>query len=297
MFSALFLVFALLLAGYAARRLGRFPENAADVLNRFVIDVCLPATILRLVPTLTLNAGLWALVATPWAMAALAYLAARAAARWLGLSDEIRSVLFLTTALGNTSFLGFPLCRALLGESAVPLAAVYDQLGSFLMLSTIAPLTLSRAAQGARPSAWELSRRVLLFPPFGALLLALLPITWPSFLEPLLTAAAAPLVPLAMFAVGMKLKLTPPRPARVLAVGLVLKLALLPAVSWGLALALHTEPLVLKVLVLETAMPTMITAGAVIMAAGLAPELAAAFVGWGLVLSLVTVPLWAFILR
>jgi malate permease and related proteins len=49
--------------------------------------------------------------------------------------------------------------------------------------------------------------------------------------------------------------------------------------------------------VVETAMPTMITAGAVIMAAGLAPELAAAFVGWGLVLSLLTVPLWAFIVR
>ena len=52
MASALFLVCALLLAGYAARRLQRLPENAAEVLNRFIIDICVPATILRLVPKL-----------------------------------------------------------------------------------------------------------------------------------------------------------------------------------------------------------------------------------------------------
>jgi malate permease and related proteins len=49
--------------------------------------------------------------------------------------------------------------------------------------------------------------------------------------------------------------------------------------------------------VLETAMPTMITAGAIMMAEGLATELVAGFVGWGLVLSLVTVPVWSLILR
>jgi hypothetical protein len=41
----------------------------------------------------------------------------------------------------------------------------------------------------------------------------------------------------------------------------------------------------------------MITAAALAMAAGLAPELAAALVGWGVVASLVTVPLWAALVR
>jgi malate permease and related proteins len=297
MFPALFQVFVLLLAGYVARRLGRFPDNAPEVLNRFIIDICLPATILRLVPTLTLHVGLAALVVTPWVMAAVAYLAARVAGRWLGLSDATRTVLFLTTALGNTSFLGFPLCSALLGERAVPLAAVYDQLGSFLMLSVLLPLALGRVATGTSPSARELARRVFTFPPFVALVVAVLPIARPSFVEPLLSAAAAALVPLAMVSVGMKLRLTPPRPARVLAVGLVLKLGVLPGVAWALLRLCQVPAFVLQVAVLETAMPTMITAGALIMAAGIGAELAAAFVGWGLVLSLVTVPLWAYFLR
>jgi malate permease and related proteins len=297
MLSALFTVFALLAAGYLLRRTERLPGNAADVLNRFVIDLCLPATILRLVPKLSMGAGVAALVIVPWVMAGLAYVIVRVATRPLALDRTTRTALFLATALGNTSFLGFPLCSALLGERSIPLAAVYDQLGSFLLLSTVAPIALGRVTAGARPRPRDIVRRVLLFPPFIALILALLPLPRPAFLEALLATAATPLVPLAMVAVGLKLRLTPPRPVRVLVLGLVMKLALLPCAAWLLARALGTAPLVTEVAVLETAMPTMITAGAIMMAEGLATELVAGFVGWGLVLSLVTVPVWSLILR
>src|SRR3954471_9693924 len=174
--SALFLVCSLLLAGYVVRRLGRLPENAAEVLNRFVIDICVPATVLRLVPKMTVSPALAVLVIVPWVMAGLAYLRARVAERFLALDRSHTTALFLATALGNTSFLGFPLCSGLLGESAIPFAAVYDQLGSFLLLSTVAPLSLGKAGAGARATPRELARRVLLFPPFVALVVALLPL-------------------------------------------------------------------------------------------------------------------------
>jgi len=221
----------------------------------------------------------------------------RALTRPLGLNATNRAALFVAMALGNTSFLGFPLCNALLGERSIPLAAVYDQLGSFLLLSTVAPVALGSASHGPRPEPRELVRRVLLFPPLLALIFALLPLPHPAFLEPFFAAAAAPLVPLAMLAVGLKLRLTPPRPLRVLVAGLVAKLALFPAAAWALVRALGAPPLVTKVAVLETAMPTMITAGALMMAYDVASELAAAFVGWGIVLSLVTVPAWSLLLR
>jgi len=295
--SALFLVCSLLLAGYVARRLGRLPENAAEVLNRFVIDICVPATVLRLVPKMTVSPALAVLIAIPWLMTALAYLSARLAQRALALDQSSSTALFLATALGNTSFLGFPLCSGLLGESSLPFAAVYDQLGSFLLLSTVAPFALAKVSGGARVAPAELARRVLLFPPFMALIVAILPLPRPAALEPVLTAAAAPLVPLAMFAVGLKLRFSPPRPAGVFALGLALKLFVFPGLAWGLARALGARGLVLQVAVLETAMPTMITAGALMMAYGVAVELAAAFVSWGLLLSLITVPLWSLLIR
>lgn len=297
MLAALTLVLSMLAFGYLFRRSRRLPDNGADVLNRFIVDICVPATILRLVPKLKLGLGLTALVIVPWAMALLAYLITRAVAPRLRLARAERAALFLGTALGNTSFLGFPLCGALLGEGAIPLAAVYDQVGSFLLLSTVAPVVLGRVTAGAGAGPGAVARRVLLFPPFLALVVALLPLRTPAWLDPVLAAAAAPLVPLAMFAVGLKLRFSPPRPARVLAAGLVVKLLLLPAAAWLLARALGAPPAVLKVAVLEAAMPTMITAGALMMAYDVAGELAAAFVSWGLLISLVTVPAWAFLLR
>ena len=297
MISALALVLSLLAFGYFARRFARFPENAAEVLNRFVIDLCLPAVMLRLIPTLHLRAELAPLVIVPWFLVLVAFLVSRVAARALALDRRTQAALFLCTAVGNTSFLGFPLCSALLGEASLSRAAVYDQLGSFLVLSLVAPLVLAGATGHERPSLRELLKRVVSFPPFIALLIALVPFPRPAFLDVVLAQVGGALVPVALFAVGLRLRITPPRPLSAFALGLGVKLALMPLLAYGLTRALEPSPDVFEVAVLESAMPASVTAGALAMVAGLAPELAAALVGWGVVVSLLTVPLWAALVR
>jgi len=49
--------------------------------------------------------------------------------------------------------------------------------------------------------------------------------------------------------------------------------------------------------VLESAMPTMVTAAALAISHRMAPRLAAALVGYGIVLALVTLPAWNFVLQ
>ncbi|HEY6877618.1 MAG TPA: AEC family transporter, partial [Polyangiales bacterium] len=93
MTEALVLVLALLALGYLARRFGRMPEQASDVLNRFVIDICLPAVLLRVVPTLRLRWDVLALVATPWLLALFGLLATRLCARVLKLDRASATVL------------------------------------------------------------------------------------------------------------------------------------------------------------------------------------------------------------
>lgn len=296
MLSALLTVGVLLVAGHVAQRTKRFPESTSDVLNRFIIDVCLPATILRLVPQLRFDPKLSLLVITPWTMAGLAYVLALLTAQVLKLDRSTRTALFLITALGNTSFLGFPLIGALVGEQAIPLASVYDQLGSFLLLSLVAPVSIAAATTGRAPSLGDVLRRVVVFPPFIALILALARVPLPDFVQPLLLAASTPLIPLAMFAVGFKLRIATPHPIGLFAWGLLIKLVVLPAASLALCLLLAAPREILVVAVLETAMPTMISGGALLLAYGLRTELVSAFVGWGLVISLFTVPVWAWIL-
>jgi predicted permease len=294
----LLLVLTALTGGYTARRLGRFPASASETLNRFVIDVCLPATILRVLPGLRMRWDLLLLVVTPWALLLIAYAASSGLARLLRLGAGARAVLFLCTGLGNTSFLGFPLISALLGERAVSLAVVYDQLGSFLILCSVAPLALARATGATRQRFSDTVRNVLAFPPFIALILGLLPLPWKQpLLYALLTLLSQALIPVAMFAVGLRLRLTPPTERAAFASGLLLKLVVFPGLALLLALGMRAPADLRAVAVLESAMPAMITAGALAMASNVAPELAASLVGWGVVLAQLSVPAWAALLR
>ena len=105
------------------------------------------------------------------------------------------------------------------------------------------------------------------------------------------------MLPLVMLAVGLSIQLRMPReelPA--LGYGLLLKLVVLPALALPLAWAFGLSGDALRVGVLESAMPTMITAAALAMMQGLAPRLAAALVAYGIVLSLVTLPAWLALL-
>ncbi len=311
MAASLVLIFGMLGSGYLCRKLGSFSEDAADVLNRFVIYVCAPALILRLVPELALSADLIALAVVPWVITGASFLLVGLAGRALRLDRATQAVLVLSTALGNTSFVGYPMCAALLGEDSVPLAVVYDQFGSFLLLTTVGLVVVARASGAEEPSAREMLRRIVRFPPFVALVLALFVrvgvALWPELaawagatilpmILPTLRRVGDALVPVAMFAVGLRTRLTPPAQRSAFAFGLVTKLVAMPLVAWGLATLLGASKEVVNVTVLETAMPPMITAAALAAMAGLAPELSAALVGWGIIVSMLTLRLWAFVL-
>lgn len=78
--------------------------------------------------------------------------------------------------------------------------------------------------------------------------------------------------------------------------GLAAKLVLMPALALGLAALYGLSGDMRAAAIYETAMPPMITAGALLSLAGIEPELAAALVGYGIVLSMATLPLWHWVL-
>jgi malate permease and related proteins len=296
MLSALLLVALMFGAGASLARLGIFPETAADTLNRFVVYVALPALVLHAVPRLHWESGLWLLVAVPWMTLLVGVLSCHLAARVFAWPRPVLGALLLCVPIGNTSFLGLPLLNALRGPEAVHYGVLYDQAGSFLILSTYGLLVLARYSGATPPTAAELARRVFSFPPFIALVLALLPVSWPAELDGVLARIGDTLVPLAMFAVGMRLRLRPPRERSALVVGLAIKMLLFPLSALGFVRLLGATGLPAEVAVLEAAMPPMLTAAALAQMAGLAPELCAALAGYGIVLAFVILPLWAALL-
>jgi predicted permease len=218
------------------------------------------------------------------------------AARAFAWPRPVLGALLLCVPLGNTSFLGLPMLSALRGPEAVQYGLLYDQAGSFLILSTYGMLVLARYSGATPPTAAELVRRVFSFPPFIALVLALLPVSWPDALDRVLAGIGDTLVPLAMFAVGMRLRLRPPAERSALAFGLAIKMLLFPLCALGFVSLQGASGLVAQVAVLEAAMPPMLTAAALAQLAGLAPQLCAALAGYGIVLAFVILPLWAALL-
>lgn len=294
--DAFLLVIGMLALGKVCAATGRFPPAAAGVLNLFVLDICLPAAVLRYASRLELDLSLLRVIAVPWLLCALTALVVYAGARRAGLAEDRMAVLLLCVPLGNTSFLGYPLTRAMLGEEALPHAVVYDQFGSFLLLSTWGLWVLARYGGDRRPTAREIGGKIVRFPPFVALVVALtlMPAAPPPLVEGLLMRLSDALLPVVTFAVGLDLRLRLPRGALgPLAAGLALKLALLPLAAWVLVRLLGLDGIAADTTIFESAMPPMITAGALASSHRLAPDLAAAMVGYGVLLALATLPAWS----
>lgn len=285
--------------GLLFSRLRVLPENSADVLNRVVLYLCLPAAVLTYVPRLQLDRSLIGLVATPWLLAAATVVLVGLCSRVLKLRREEHAALLVCVALGNSSFIGYPMVRALLGDHALPYAVVYDQFGTFVLLSTFGLYVLARYSGDTPPTTRQILARIGRFPPLWALLFALtlMPAQPPAWIGAALRSLSDAMLPLVMLAVGFSLQLRlPPSELRPLGVGLVLKLLVLPLLAWPLSLALGLRGEMLQANVLESAMPTMITAAALVIAHRLAPRLAAAMVGYSILLSLLTLPAWAWLL-
>ncbi|WNG23651.1 AEC family transporter [Cystobacter fuscus] len=297
MISVLGLLFTSLLLGMAARRSGRFHEHTAHVINAYVINVALPALVLRSVHGLTLAPELLLSAAVPWVIFGAAWLLFHALGPRLGLAPGSVAALVLTGGLGNTSFVGLPLIEGLRGPEALRVAVVIDQLGSFLALATVATLYAARAAQKeTHPAA--LWKKLVGFMPLVALVLALLTHPWvfPTWVDGVLARLGSTLTPLTLFSVGYQLRLSGLRGrGKALGLGLGYKLVLAPL---GIALLLLALPrldrLSYEVTVLQAGMAPMVTGAILAVDHGLDPELSALMVGVGIPLSLLTVPaaLW-----
>ena len=299
-FDAFALILVMLGLGMAFARLKLLPSNAAEVLNLVVLYVCLPAAVLTYVPRLHVDTSLIGVAATPWLLTLATLALVTLASRWLQFRRDEYAAVLLCVALCNSSFIGYPMVRALLGEQALPYAVVYDQFGTFVLLSTFGVYVLAKYSGGTPPTTRQILLRIARFPPLWALAFSLtvMPEQPPQWIADALQKLADAMLPLVMLVVGLSIQLRLPRDElKPLAVGLLLRLVVMPGIALPLSLLMGMRGDMLQANVLESAMPTMITAAALAISHNLAPRLAAALVGYGILLSLVTLPAWVWVVR
>jgi predicted permease len=296
----LVLLAACFLLGILMRRMGRFPDATPAVLNGFIINISLPALTLLYIHELPIDRSLAFPTAMAWVLFGLGMVVFVTLGWAAGWSRGTVGGLILVGGLANTSFLGLPMIGAFYGDEHLGLGILIDQLGSYMVLSTLGILVaVTYAAGDASPMA--VARKIAKFPPFQAVVLALAlkPIDYPAGAEIVLGKLGATLAPLALVSVGYQLRLADLR-GRIaaLSAGLAFKLVMGPALIMALFTgALGAGGTVIQVTIFEAAMAPMIGASIVALEHKLDPPLVTLMVGIGIPLSFLTLPLWWYVLQ
>jgi predicted permease len=296
----LLLLILCFLAGVLLRRFKRMPDNAPATLNSFIIHISLPALALLYIHELHISGDIVLVAVMPWLVFGLSAGFFWLVGRWLNLPRATTGALILVGGLGNTSFFGVPMVEAFYGKSGIATAIIVDQLGSFFALSVLG-ITVAGIYSSGRPTAAEIAKRIVLFPPFIALVVSLLliPVEYADWFTALLKRLGDTLAPMALLSVGMQLRLGHiAEHKRNLAIGLAFKLVLAPLAIYLLYVQLlgaHGQAI--QVTLFEAAMPPMITAAIVATEHDLDPELANVMVAVGIILSFFTLSAWWFLWR
>ena len=278
------------------RRSGRVPDGAHSTLNTVIVYLALPAVTLHTLHAFQFESSqLWP-VLMPWILFGIGAATFWIVGRWLGLSRASIGALTLVGGLGNTSFVGLPMIESLQGRDGLGLGLLIDQLGSYLVLSTVGVFAAALYAAEKQTSLRATAVKIATFPPFIALVAALClrSVPLPLDVDKVLVRMGDTLAPLALISVGLQLRIDAiGKQIKVLSLGLGYKLLVCPALVIAVLWLLDADvDMTSHVSVIEAAMPPMIGAGIVAAQAKLDAPLVSTMIGIGIPIGLSTALGW-----
>ncbi|GAB3006922.1 AEC family transporter [uncultured Cyclobacterium sp.] len=299
------IVITSILIGLILQKVRNFPVEAPKALNAYLIYVVLPAVSLLHISKLNLGLELLLPVSVGWIIFTITWILFGYLGKRFGWDNKTIGCLIICGGLSNTGFIGYPVIEAIYGAEGLKIAVLIDQTGSFLVVSSLAIIVASLYGS-EKMRKRDISKQMLLFPPFLFFILALLlnifQIEIRGVVEKVLESFSATLTPIALIAVGLQIKIkVSDIKDNYLWYGLAHKLILIPALIYVIY---HWIPvnnpdqnLIFKVSVMEAAMASMITSSIIATNYNLRPKLASLLVGVGIPLSVITLTFWFYLLE
>jgi predicted permease len=251
-------LFVLVFVGYAILKWGGWNKAAADALAKFVFSIALPAMLFRLMsgfaslPPVDVR-----LLAAFFGGCLIVFVLGRLlSARLFRLDGVSQSVFALGGVFSNNVLLGLPLTRTLLGDAAMPSAALVVVFNA-LTLWTLVTVSVEWARHGAPTLAGfgKTARGVLTNPLVAAILsgtlFSLTGLALPALIDQPLKLLGDAALPLSLIALGMGLAEFGVREGWQQSAAIsALKLVVHPLVVWGLAVLLGLPEMETKAVVL-----------------------------------------------
>nr|WP_288453821.1 AEC family transporter [uncultured Pseudomonas sp.] len=256
-------VFALILAGFACRRLGLLGASAASEINRMVVWLCLPALLFEAMATVV-----WDEIWQPgfilaYGIATLGLFALVLLWRLRSTSLADASVQGLSASYANTGYMGIPLCLLVFGDAGME-PALIACLIVICVLFALAVVCIEVGLQSEKSVLAAvrkvcvalLKNPIVMAPVLGGLWAATaqpLPAPLHQFLK-LLAAATGPC---ALIALGLFLAEKHAGPKQRGAGLVLIKLVAHPLITWGLAVyVFRLPPMWAHAALLLSALPT-----------------------------------------
>ncbi len=299
--DSIILVFLCLIIGLGLQFVKAFPKNGYLALNQFIIYVALPAITLFYIPKIKINSSLLYPLGIAWLGFGLAFLIFFFLGKKMGWSNKLIGCLILTSGMGNTSFVGFPIINALYGNEGLKTAIIVDQPGSFVVLTTLGIITASFFSKG-NPNLKDIIFKIISFPPFiifvFAIIMNLLNLDFLPVFQTVFQKLGNTITPIALVSVGLQLSIDKKSQHwSFLGLGLFYKLLIMPAFFVLLyKILLNGKGIVVNVSIIESAMAPMITASILATTYGLKPKLSGMMIGVGIPLSFITIAFWYWVL-
>ncbi|MDX2242064.1 MAG: AEC family transporter [Leptolyngbyaceae cyanobacterium bins.302] len=289
--------------------LGRwFPAAVPYYLGRFLFWVGVPLGIVAFLRHAQVSWSLWLAPVVAWVAVLLGFGLAKLYLRWQdsGWSDRTQTSFLLTSMVGNTGYIGFPVSLVLVGSKYFAWAVFYDMIGStpgaygLGVALASQPNSLQTSDSAAKPGFnWRaLGRSLGLNPAFWGFAIGLLgrDLPLPVWLEVGLRTIAWVVVSLALILVGIRLsQVKSLKNVKFASVSLAIKMLVVPLLvgiglrSLGITGDIH------RVIVLQMAMPPAFATLVIAEAYELDQNATVTTIAIGSLLLIATLPFWLWI--
>ena len=299
-FPKILVLFLIMAIGFIANRCGVINQEGNRMLSKLVISVTFPAYVLgsAMSSSSTSPASVFTMLGISFAHYALLFVFAAFLPRLLRIPKAQAGTYRFMFCFANTGFIGFPVVAAILGQEAIFTATMFNL--PFNLLSYTIGVVMLQGSGGRM----KLDPKLFLTPSVVAcvlsIVLALLPIRWPTLLVSTCQTLGAITTPAALLIIGstiagMPLKQLAGSPR--LYFMAFFRLVFMPLLCWAVLRPIVGDPIILGVTVLLAGMPVATNGTMLCLLYGGDHELMSQGTFLTTILSLVTIPLMALLLQ